>query len=98
MAFTNGKLEPEDLGAGWKIVFQRMKSDPSQVRAVIKNPQGEIWARGKTVPELEAWASRLEALANSKKRNYHASLGLPLEASDEEVHRAIMQKAIRDAQ
>jgi hypothetical protein len=77
-------LTPQDLGSGYKLTFQRSTKDATQVRAVVKGPDGGIIVAGDVVPESNAFASRLAALHNMQHRNYNLSLGLRPDATKQD--------------
>lgn len=89
-------LSSTDMGHGYRLVFQRSTKDPKQVRAVVKAPDGSVYASGDVVDESNAFHSRIQALSNSKKRIYCTSLGLGPEATEEEQKEALLKKVERD--
>ena len=56
-------LSSQDLGNGYQLVFQAHQSTGGDmVRAVVKDAQGNITARGLTVPVADAEVSKRGAL------------------------------------
>ena len=61
--YRTPRLESQDLGGGFRLVFQAHQSTGGgMVRAVVKNAQGNITARGLTVPKADADVSKRMAL------------------------------------
>ena len=56
-------LKSQDLGNGYRLVFQAHQgTGGGMVRAVVKDAQGNITARGLVVPEADAEVSKRGAL------------------------------------
>ena len=56
-------LEPKDLGNGCKLMFQQSTSNPTQIRAVVKDAAGNIVSRGSVVDARTIRRSQFEAVA-----------------------------------
>lgn len=91
-AAKHSPLEPQDLGHGWTLKFQRSTRDATKVRAVIYTDKGVVWVAGEVVDESEAFKSRFTALANSQKKNYAAGLGLDENATQDEMAEALLSQ------
>lgn len=78
------------MGGGYHLLFQRNAA--GKVRAVIKAPDGSIYARGDVVDEANAFQSRLTAISNAKTRTYNRTLGLGPNATREEQLQALEQQ------
>ncbi len=85
-------LEPQDLGGGWTLKFQRSVKDATKVRAVIYTDKNVVWVAGEVVDESEAFRSRFSAIAASQKKNYAASLGLNENATQDEMADALLSQ------
>ncbi len=86
-------LEPQDLGGGWTLKFQRSVKDATKVRAVIYTDKGAPWVAGPVVDESEAFRSRFTAICESQKKNYAIGLGLKGDATRDEMVEALAKKA-----